>query len=92
MQFIKKVDKKWYEFWKTDMSVTLYGMELSDKEFEGHLRTYTNDLPKKKKNFSLELVLENNANVFVGEKCYNFLRERFSGFSFVFVNYKNSPL
>jgi len=92
MQFINKIEKKWYEFWKNDLSVTLYGMSLPDNEFVRHLRTYTNEFPKNKKNFSMELVLENNANVEIGVESKNFLKDRFSEFAFIFVSYKNSDL
>jgi len=90
MQFINKIEKKWYEFWKNDLSVTLYGMNIPDNEFVGHLKTYTDNFPKNKRNFSMELVLENNAHVTIGPESEKFLEDRFSGFSFVFVSYKNS--
>lgn len=92
MQFINKTNKRWFEFWKPDVQVTLYGMELDDKEFVKHLKTYSQDFPSRKKNFSVEMVLENNANVIFGERCRDYLENRFAGYSVVTLNYKNSIL
>lgn len=92
MQFIKKTNKRWFEFWKPDVQVTLYGMELDDNEFVKHLKTYSQDFSPRKKNFSVEMILENNANVIFGESCADYLKNRFVGYSVVIITYKNSIL
>lgn len=88
MQFVEVTNKKWYEFWKFDLEVELWGMHLPDEEFVDHLRTYAENFPDSKKRASMLFKLRKNAHVEIGEECWKFLNERFPKLFVKVVNYE----
>jgi hypothetical protein len=88
MQFVEVVQKRWFEFWKPDMKITLWGMELPDEEFVKHLQTYSEKVPSSKKRMSMLIKLQKNAHVELGDECWKFLNKRFPRLFVKIVNYE----
>lgn len=88
MQFVEVTKSKWYEFWKFDLQIIIWGMELPDKEFVSHLKKYATNFPDSKKRASFLIKLKKNAHVEIGEECWEFLNERFPKLFVKVINYE----
>lgn len=88
MQFINKTHKRWYEFWKPDIRIELWGMEIPDDELARHLQRWTESYKESKKSLSIIFILKKNANIILGNISWDFLNTRFPKGFVKIVNYE----